>query len=69
VLTDAWVLVSIGLTVAAAVVLVASILPAQRNALAGAGFGRLAMTTGIFNLLWVTVTVLMIVRPGSSTGV
>jgi hypothetical protein len=69
VLTDAWVLVSIALTVAAAVVLVASILPAQRNALAGAGFGRLAMTTGIFNLLWVTVTVLMIVRPGSSTGV
>jgi hypothetical protein len=69
VLTDAWVLVSIALTVAAAVVLVASILPAQRNALAGAGLGRLAMTTGIFNLLWVTVTVLMIVRPGSSTGV
>jgi hypothetical protein len=29
---------------------------------------RLAMTTGIFNLLWVVVTVLMIVRPGSTTG-
>lgn len=29
---------------------------------------RLAMTTGLFNLLWATVTVLMIVRPGSSTG-
>jgi hypothetical protein len=27
------------------------------------------MTTGIFNLLWVAVTILMIVRPGSTTGV
>ncbi|MBB4688992.1 protease [Amycolatopsis jiangsuensis] len=30
---------------------------------------RLGMTTGVFNLLWVVVTVIMIVRPGSSTGV
>ncbi|MEV5707964.1 hypothetical protein [Actinoallomurus sp. NPDC052274] len=30
---------------------------------------RLAMLTGTFNLLWATVTVLMIVRPGSTTGV
>ncbi|KAB1986783.1 DUF2269 family protein [Streptomyces triticiradicis] len=29
---------------------------------------RLAMFTGIFNLLWATVTVLMIIRPGSTTG-
>ncbi|MFJ2645649.1 DUF2269 family protein [Streptomyces sp. NPDC087420] len=29
---------------------------------------RLAMLTGIFNLLWATVTILMIVRPGSTTG-
>lgn len=29
---------------------------------------RLAMFTGLFNLLWATVTVLMIVRPGSTTG-
>ncbi|WP_461072281.1 DUF2269 family protein [Streptomyces pseudoechinosporeus] len=29
---------------------------------------QLAMSTGIFNLLWVTVTILMIVRPGSTTG-
>ncbi|QKW08527.1 protease [Streptomyces sp. NA04227] len=28
----------------------------------------LAMVTGIFNLLWATVTVLMVVRPGSTTG-
>ncbi|MEU7582372.1 hypothetical protein AB0B50_32855 [Streptomyces sp. NPDC041068] len=29
---------------------------------------RLHMLTGIFNVLWATVTVLMIVRPGSTTG-
>jgi hypothetical protein len=29
---------------------------------------RLAALTGMFNLLWVTVTILMIVRPGSTTG-
>jgi hypothetical protein len=69
VLTDAWVLVSIALTALAAVILVASILPAQSRALAGAPAGKLAMWTGVFNLLWVAVTILMIVRPGSSTGV
>lgn len=69
VLTDTWVLVSIGLTAVAAAVLIAAVLPAQRRTLDGAGPGALAMTTGIFNLLWVAVTILMIVRPGSSTGV
>ncbi|WP_261559911.1 protease [Frankia tisae] len=56
-------------------------LPASRVAAAldsgaatGNGFAlartkRLAMTVGIFNLLWATVTVLMIIRPGSTTGV
>ncbi|MCP2342128.1 hypothetical protein [Actinomadura rupiterrae] len=29
---------------------------------------RLAMLTGLFNLLWAAVTILMIVRPGSTTG-
>ncbi|MFJ1615922.1 MULTISPECIES: hypothetical protein [unclassified Streptomyces] len=29
---------------------------------------RLAMLTGVFNLLWATVTILMIIRPGSTTG-
>lgn len=69
VLMQAWVLVSIALTAVAAVLLVASILPDQRAALAGKTVTRLAMTTGIFNLLWVVVTILMIVRPGSTTGV
>jgi hypothetical protein len=69
VLTQPWVLVSIALTAVAAAVLVASILPDQRAVIDGATAPRLAMTTGIFNLLWVAVTILMIVRPGSSTGV
>ena len=29
---------------------------------------QLAMNTGLFNLLWVTVTLLLIVRSGSTTG-
>lgn len=98
VLGDAWLIVSIALTVAAAIVLVVLVLPGQEvlvegvpdadaDARTGTGSGtgsgsgqgtvgtvtreatvRLAMFTGIFNLLWATVTVLMIVRPGSTTG-
>jgi hypothetical protein len=77
VLGDAWLLTSIGLTAVAAAVLVFQVLPGQEKLLADepadgtvatrAGT-RLAMYTGIFNLLWATVTVLMIVRPGSTTG-
>ncbi|MFC4855057.1 hypothetical protein [Actinophytocola glycyrrhizae] len=70
VLGDAWLITSIGLTAAAAAVLVFLMLPGQERLLAeSAPSGRLAMHTGIFNLLWTTVTVLMIVRPGSTTGV
>ena len=75
VLGDAWLLTSIALTAAAAAVLVFQILPGQERLLATPEDGavktrtRLAMQTGIFNLLWATVTVLMIVRPGSTTGV
>jgi hypothetical protein len=77
VLTEPWVLVSILLTLAAAGVLAGVVLPRQRVLLEGAGAredllaatGRLAAATGVFNLLWAVVTVLMIVRPGSTTGV
>ncbi|MFD5972083.1 hypothetical protein [Streptomyces bacillaris] len=77
VLGDAWLLVSIVLTTVAAALLMAMVLPGQRELLGEregpvaerrAAAGRLAMTTGIFNLLWATVVVLMIVRPGSTTG-
>jgi nucleoside permease NupC len=44
--------------------------PAKAAVKAGAAktASRLAAATGVFNLLWATVTVLMIVRPGSTTG-
>ncbi|MVZ98979.1 hypothetical protein F8568_000975 [Actinomadura sp. LD22] len=72
VLGDAWVIVSIVLTAIAAAVLVLLVLPAQHGALAAArdvAPGRLAMQTGLFNVLWAAVTIVMIVRPGSTTGV
>ncbi|RBM05522.1 hypothetical protein [Streptomyces sp. PT12] len=71
VLTDAWLIASMILTALAAVVLGAGILPAQRAALAAPDAvrtPRLHMAAGVFNLLWAVVVVLMIVRPGSTTG-
>ncbi|MFI2200656.1 hypothetical protein ACH47Z_07720 [Streptomyces sp. NPDC020192] len=72
VLGSGWLIASIVLTGLAAVVLGVLVLPAQGAIVEGEGRGtdtaRLAMFTGLFNLLWAAVTVLMIVRPGSSTG-
>ncbi|MFF9915429.1 DUF2269 family protein [Streptomyces sp. NPDC013457] len=81
VLTDVWLITSLVLTAIAAAVLILAILPGQRRMLDGAetagGPGdsasrataaRLAMLTGVFNVLWAVVVVLMIVRPGSTTG-
>lgn len=73
VLGDTWLIVSMVLTAIAAAVLAALVLPRQSAVLEGpaviADTKRLAMYTGIFNLLWAMVTVLMIVRPGSTTSV
>ncbi|UUU33610.1 protease [Streptomyces sp. CA-210063] len=76
VLKDAWLIVSMVLTALAAMVLLALVLPRQEEILEGIGgsavgpkvTAQLAMFTGVFNLLWATVTILMIVRPGSTTG-
>ncbi|MFI6148571.1 hypothetical protein [Streptomyces sp. NPDC051109] len=82
VLGSAWLITSIALTVLAAAVLGALILPRQGSALAALDghaetpepvvvqrlAGQLGLFTGVFNLLWATVTVLMIIRPGSTTG-
>jgi uncharacterized membrane protein len=76
VLGDTWLILSIVLTTLAAVVLGALVLPRQGAVLEAVEGGvvseratvRLAMATGVFNLLWAAVTVLMIVRPGSTTG-
>ncbi|MFJ9055722.1 DUF2269 family protein [Streptomyces sp. NPDC102409] len=79
VLTDAWLIVSLVLTMIAAAILGFAILPGQRRLLAEGGeapteeearptASRLTMLTGVFNLIWAVVVVLMIVRPGSTTG-
>jgi len=41
---------------------------AGKDSVIGRTAARLGAATGVFNLLWATVTVLMIVRPGSTTG-
>jgi hypothetical protein len=73
VMGDPWLIASIVLTALAAGVLVLLVLPGQRrilatNPAARQVTARLAGYTGLFNLLWAFVTVLMIVRPGSTTG-
>jgi hypothetical protein len=77
VLGSGWLITSIALTAAAAGILIAFVLPRQEELLDRLGDEeavehtdtvRLATFTGIFNLLWATVTVLMIVRPGSTTA-
>lgn len=76
VLGSAWLVIAIALTVVAAVVLLTAVIPGQARMLSSdepatapdSAASRLRMATGIFNLLWATVVVLMIVRPGSTTG-
>ncbi len=78
---DTWLIVSIALTVLAALVLLVLVLPRQEAvvavlageegsdaASAAGGLKLLMMSTGVFSLLWAAVTVLMVVRPGSTTG-
>ncbi|WP_158882582.1 DUF2269 family protein [Amycolatopsis anabasis] len=79
ILTQAWLLVSIVLTAAAAGVLAFLVLPQQTRILASLTgpepgtephplLGKAAMSSGIFALLWTVVVVLMVLRPGSTTG-
>ncbi|MFJ2608473.1 hypothetical protein ACIQOU_12075 [Streptomyces sp. NPDC091279] len=77
VLGSGWLITSVTLTGVAAGLLIVFVLPGQDDLLGQLGAGqalersdtvRLALFTGVFNLLWATVTVLMIVRPGSTTG-
>jgi hypothetical protein len=67
--TEVWIIVAMVLTAIAGALLALRIAPAQADALAspddGSQLRRLGMLAGIFNLLWVVVVVLMIVRPGS----
>jgi hypothetical protein len=69
--TEVWVVVAMVLTALAGGLLALRIAPGQREALDrpddGTRLRRLAMTSGVFNLLWAVVVVLMIVRPGSDS--
>ncbi|MER7247416.1 hypothetical protein [Kribbella sp. NPDC000426] len=77
---EAWLIISIVLTLAAALVLAFLIGPAQASVLAGVGGTTeersavlskaklLSMTSGIFALLWLVVLVLMVVKPGHHRG-
>ncbi|MFF7631984.1 hypothetical protein ACFZB9_02350 [Kitasatospora sp. NPDC008050] len=80
VMGSAWLITSLVITVVAALVLLVLVLPRQEavvSALAGrpdadpvgaaAGLKLLTMSTGVFSLLWAVVTVLMVLRPGSTT--
>ena len=76
VLGDAWLLVSMALTLVAALLLGLVILPAQARVVTGLHErgaasvpASLGMTIGVFALIWAVVVVLMIVRPDSTTGV
>ncbi|MTD59046.1 hypothetical protein [Amycolatopsis pithecellobii] len=75
VLTEAWLMISMALTVVAAALLAVAIVPGQQRVLAAlekdeeASGPNLAMLTGFFALTWAIVVVLMIVRPGSTTNV
>ncbi|MGW4403382.1 hypothetical protein ACWEJ6_05100 [Nonomuraea sp. NPDC004702] len=67
-----WIIVAMILTAVAGALLATQIHPRQRQALDAPDDGRrlrtLTMLTGIYNLLWAAVVVLMIVRPGEQTG-
>ncbi|MEU6236177.1 DUF2269 family protein [Kitasatospora sp. NPDC047058] len=83
VLGQSWLIVSMVLTALAALSLLLFVLPPQQAAVdaldldaaapehgkAVQGLRLLPMTAGVFNLLWAVVVVLMIIRPGSTTGV
>lgn len=70
-LTEAWVIVAMVLTALAGGLLAMRIVPAQADALRAlpdrASLRSLRILTGVFNLLWVAVVVLMVVRPGGSS--
>lgn len=82
VLDEAWLVVAIALTAVAVALLFLAVLPAQDRLVALAApagpdpdpgavarlTARAASSAGVFALLWAVVTVLMIVRPGSTTG-
>ncbi len=66
---EVWLTAAMAATAVAGALLALQIVPRQRDALRhpddGSRLARLGMLAGVFNLLWLAVVVLMIVRPGS----
>lgn len=81
VLTQPWLMASMALTAVAAGLLVVVLIPGQAEVLEcldgpadrhpelAPPLARLSMTAGIFALTWTVVVVLMVARPGSTTGI
>lgn len=69
-LGEIWITIAMVLTAIAGALLALRIVPAQRDALAGGldpgGLRAMRALTGVFNVLWAAVVVLMIVRPGAA---
>jgi hypothetical protein len=67
---EIWITTAIVLTACAAAIIITTIHPMQRQALEAPDDGRrlrtLGMLTGGYNVLWLIVVVLMIVRPGAA---
>ncbi|WP_431964931.1 hypothetical protein [Nocardia sp. bgisy134] len=67
---EIWITLAMVLTAVAGGLLAVQIHPMQRDALAepddGGRLRALGMLSGVYNLLWTVVVVLMIVRPGSA---
>lgn len=70
-LTEIWILLAMVLTAVAGALLALRIAPMQQEALSqpddGSRLRSLRPLTGMFNLLWAVVVILMIVRPGASS--
>lgn len=68
-MSEVWITAAMVLTAIAGGLLAMQIAPRQARALAAPGgvaeLRTLGMLTGVFNLLWVVVVVLMVVHPGS----
>jgi hypothetical protein len=68
-LGDVWIVIAMVLTAVAGGLLALRIVPLQADTLRGTAStgdpGSLRMLTGMFNLLWVAVVVLMVLRPGA----
>ncbi|RBQ22212.1 hypothetical protein DP939_04310 [Spongiactinospora rosea] len=67
-----WVILAMILTAVAGGLVAMQIYPRQRDALADpgdrAGLRTLSMLSGVYNLLWTAIVVLMVVQPGSGAA-